>query len=343
MTEMIMQGGDPQVALSHLALYGVAAILEDAGHKVRLSWTRVLNARPTLTAVELDDDEIGDAVLAHARAHAADDSWVRRDVLLKGKDRGLMSPRLSALTETTWPLIQQGRHTVLDELTKDGAWLDLQMIAALGEPCYWSQYDGNIRQDHGASRWEMQPRNQGSEFVGTRLRKLAATVAARSADAVTAGLTGLRIRDEAGDDKPNSSTATGLAGLGPVDNALAWCALWGISQLPTSARINKVAITCGHVAQARQEWFYTPVWHKPWRPARLRTILTAPQFRLAAAAGLPGEGGPPPPVQLAAARAWLSARGIAGLIRFPIEHAGTDKAPIRRAQRGRPIPLVSSS
>ncbi len=143
----------------------------------------------------------------------------------------------------TWQLVQQSRWEVLDELTTAGHhWLDLRFLAALGEPCYWSfNRKGDALQDDGASRLEMQPRNQGSEFVGTRLRKLAATVAQRDAAKILAGLTGQSVDDELGDNTPGSRTATGLASPGPTDNALAWCALWGISQFPLAMRINGTA------------------------------------------------------------------------------------------------------
>ena len=59
----------------------------------------------------------------------------------------------------------------------------------------------------------MQPRNQGSEFVGTRLRKLAGTVALRDTAKILAGLQSKSAEDEL-DSSPDSRTATGLAGLG---------------------------------------------------------------------------------------------------------------------------------
>src|SRR5690242_8281514 len=96
---------------------------------------------------------------------------------------------------------------------------------------------GKIQQDSAASRLKMQPRNIGSEFFGNRLCKLADAIAARTAAQIISGLLGDSVRDEAGSDAADSHTATGLAGPEPADNALAWCALWGISQLPLAMRI----------------------------------------------------------------------------------------------------------
>ena len=167
--------------------------------------------------------------------------------------KALMSPRLSVFADQgTWDLVQRSRHDALDRIAAASGWLDLRFLAALGEPCYWSYtLKGEPLQDDGASRFEMQPRNQGSEFVGTRLRKLAATVAQRDAAKVLAGLTGQSVDDELGDNSPGSRTATGLAGPGPTDNALAWCALWGISQFPLAMRINDTAETSGHFSRGR--------------------------------------------------------------------------------------------
>ena len=75
--------------------------------------------------------------------------------------------------------------------------------------------------DSAASRLEMQPRNIGSEFVGTRLRKLADAVAARPAAQILSGLLGDSERDEAGGDAADSRTATGLAAPGPGKDELA--------------------------------------------------------------------------------------------------------------------------
>jgi hypothetical protein len=93
-------------------------------------------------------------------------------------------------------------------------------------------------------------------------------------------------------------TMAGLAGPGPTDNALAWCALWGISQLPLAIRIRSIAVTTGHLGRGRQEFFYVPVWQSPWRPARLRAMLASTQLRIAASSGLDHIGRPmgnPPP------------------------------------------------
>jgi len=337
MNGIILRTCDPQVLLSHLALYGLAAILEAKGiPDARIEWTAGGNPRPQLTARSADDVAIGHLIAEHARSAAAEGSWLRRDITLKGTPRGLMSPRLTPFEDDdTWGQAQQDRHEILDDLTDTGRWLDLRLLAALGEPCYWSfNRQGALLQDDGASRLEMQPRNQGSEFVGTRLRSLAAAVAARDTAQILAGLRGDTVVDEVGHDKPDSRTATGLAGPGPADNALAWCALWGISQFPIAMRINATAATSGHLGRSRNEWFYAPVWNGQWQPARLRTILASTRLCTVSAADLNLRTGAVTDAEASAARRWLSAREVAGLVRFPIRRFGSDSAPERRAMRG---------
>jgi CRISPR-associated protein Csb3 len=360
MSEITLASCAPDVLLSHLALYGLAAILEAGGlTAVRAAWSRDGDPRPVVSAPGLTGEQAAAVIAAHARRAADPASWLHRSITVNGSPRALMSPRLSALgDEATWRHAQQQRHQVLDELTASGNWLDLRFLAALGEPCYWVRdRQDRIQQDNATSRLEMQPRNRGSEFVGNRLRKVAAAVAARTASQILSGVLGQTVRDEADGDAADSRTATGLAAPGPADNALAWCALWGISQLPlamrvqTDPRIPVTAVTTGHLGRGRSEWFYAPVWAYPWRPARIRTILAAAQTRTVASEGmdrnarpLPAEGtGRTQPMatgsDLTAARRWLADRQVTGIMRFPVERFGSDNAPERRAMRGQPIPV----
>ena len=72
-----------RMLLSHMALYGLGAILEaDGVRDVRLAWGPPANPRPVLSADGADETELAARVGRHAQAHAAADSWVRRDVTL---------------------------------------------------------------------------------------------------------------------------------------------------------------------------------------------------------------------------------------------------------------------
>jgi len=336
MSELVMARADVRLFIWHVALYGLSAILEESGQlpDLRIAWTEGMQPRGRVVADGLDQALADEVVKAHAARHASNDSWVMRDIELSGKWRGLMSPRLTKMTDDEWPAIQRARHGVIDELDSTGRWLDLRLLAALGEPCYWSMdHKGVMQQGDAASRLEMQPRNQGSEFVGTRLRSLAVAVAGRAPGGAVSGLSGATSVDEIGNDSASSSTPTGFSNVGPTDNAVAWCAMWGISQLPTVSRARKQAVTSGHLGQRRREWFYAPVWRGEWRPPRLRSVLASGQLRGAASADLE------PPIaadatQQAAAGAWLAVRGVVGIMTFPIVEFGSKDAPARRAMAG---------
>ncbi|HMA47677.1 MAG TPA: hypothetical protein VKP11_10835, partial [Frankiaceae bacterium] len=276
-------------------------------------------------------------VRAHAARHAEADSWIQAN--LPGSATALMSPRIGWVDgPAAWTALQRHRHAVLDALGAAGADLDLRLLAALGEPCYWRSNRGTQLQDDAANRLEMQPRNQGSEFVRTRLRPLAKAVASRQVEAARAGLIGAVVRDEIGKDREDSRTATGLRGPGPTDNAVAWCALWGISQVPLALQVHRPARTATHV-RVRAEFFVVPVWRGPWHPARLRSVLNSRALDVAAAATT--EENPIPAGDVGAACAWLRDRGVAALVRFPIEVFGSTSAPERRALRGQLVRLGS--
>jgi CRISPR-associated protein Csb3 len=350
MTEITMSSCEPRTLLSHMAMYGLAAILESEGAPdVRVRWTDDgAKPRPVVSLSGLDDAGVAALLLGHVRSLNAEGGWIQRDIDLGGTGRGLMSPRLSAFKEDTWDRVQQLRHEVLDSLTREHRWLDLRFLAALGEPCYWrfSKTGGRL-QDDGASRLEMQPRNQGSEFVGNRLRKLAEAVAGREPAQLLLGLRGESVADEIGNDRSDSRTATGLASPGPTDNALAWCALWGISQFPITMRVGRTAETSGHFSFRRDDWFYAPVWNGPWRPARVRSILASHSMRVLASDGIKQtfagrEQQPYADTEVSEARAWLRAMGVAGVVRFPIRKFGSANAPERRAMGGEAISVLTS-
>ncbi len=330
MTDFVLAGADPHTMLSHLALCGLAAIAEEEGlADVRLSWTPGMGARPVLSAADATAETVGAAVHRHAARLDDPGSWLNRH-LSDTEKRALMSPRISVIADADgWRSLQDRRHDTLDQLTRAQAMLDLRLIAALGEPSYWSRNrKGDRLQDDGASRMEMQPRNQGSEFVGNRLRPLAAAVAARTPAQISDGLRGRTVRDEIGKDDTQSRTPTGLADPGPTDNALAWCALWGISQFPIAPRRDDFARTSAHIGRGTAGHYALPVWSGQWRTARYRSVVASGQITRFAESGLT------PGTLDTAAREWLATRGVTSVVRFEVRRFGSASAPERRAARG---------
>jgi CRISPR-associated protein Csb3 len=279
--------GDVRSALTHLAAYGLAAIVEDAtGAPCHVRALRDGAAvRLPLGVTELD-------AATTVRDHAARrlEGWPTR---VRDGGTGVMSPRgHSPKDEREWRALQEDRNALLDAAYgPKPSWLDLFMMRALGEPAYWfERQDGRLDLDRGASRWEMKTRNRGEDFVANRLSILCQAVANRSPEAVLAGMIGEAPVDEAGKNAVDSRTPTGLAAPGPTDNALAWCALWGISVLPTTPNASprpgrsgsgKPSVSTGMLTGLPRlndncrAYVFLPLFAQPTRLARVRVVLTS--------------------------------------------------------------------
>lgn len=331
--------GDVRTAFSHLAMIGLAALLEDAAvDGVRVGWTTGLDPSPVVSAPELDWRRASETVRQHAARHAAPTDWTA--ATLDGGEVGLMSPRIRPRPNPlAWHDLAAARRRAIDDLAASSSWLDLRLIGALGEPAYWRfNPQGQAVPDDGASRWEMKTRNRGEDLVRNRLHPLAAHVSVRDLDGIEAGLRGTSVIDEAGNDAVDSRTATGLVAPGPTDNALAWCALWGISQFPVAQRMGRRSQTAGHAEPTRRSgprrhgWFYLPMPSDPMPLPRFRTIVGSEQLAVAARSDPEG-------LAADAARAWLVDRTVGAIVRFPIGEFGSASAPERRALLGTVIPL----
>lgn len=300
----VLCGADPFSLLTHMTFYGVTAIAEGRGLDPRLGWTPGMAPAPCLTGI--DKTALAEAVRDHASLHAAAGTWLAERTGVPDKRgkyvrRGLFSPRLGTIPD--WERYAAGRHKALDRLTSGQDWATLRFIWSLGEPCYWRMEKGSLRQDDAASRLEMQPRNQGSDLVANRLSPLANLVASRSEREVLAALQGEAVDDRLGNNKPDSKSAVGFRGVGPVDDTVAWCALWGISQFALTPSAHDEASTAGHLGPSSGGLFYAPVWSGLWTPARLRSILGSGQLRTFAAAVTAAPEQTPE-----VARRWLASR-----------------------------------
>jgi CRISPR-associated protein Csb3 len=332
MNDFTLRGSPPEDMLSHLLLFGLTAILEDAGHRdLTICWGRGMSPRPVVQT-NAGDEIIAEAVISHAAAHTAPDNWIQQTHPDgKGTLRGLMSPRRGAAPGAE--AFRTARECAIDDARRP---LDLRLIQALGEPAYWRLAKNGPRPDEGASRFEMVPRNQGNEIMQGRYSKLAAAVAGRAPKAVFDGLSGIGLVDLT--VATDSRTASGLRLPGPTDAAVAWCALWGIAWLPIAHRSASASSTPAHLGRRGDtpERFVLPLWSKPQSPARIRTVLASAQ--LPAAARLLADDDP----AAGSAPGWLLAHGTEALAIFNVDVAGSANAPERRATRGRVLPVRRS-
>ena len=338
--------GNLTSAFSHLALAGVAAILVDAADQGRLGdalartwWSDESESQPML-ATSLSEGDIGDVVRDHATRHTEPASWVTATASSGARSgKGLFSPRLPAGGVEELGAFAAERQSALSRAETAGLMteLDWRMLAGLGEPAWWRYTEKECQPDMGASRWEMKTRNRGEEFVGNRLPPLALAVASRSIDEVWVGLIGQALVDELGRGDRQSRTPTGLTRPGPVDSALAWCALWGVSMMPTA----HVSVADGRergFSQSAGVWprnrvhpthACLPVFSDPVSPNRFRSLVSTAALDVAAFGALRGETW-----EVARSKAWLARQGARALIRFPVVKGGSDSAPERHLQEG---------
>jgi len=325
---------------THAVLWGAGSIAAAAHDGVRLGWAGHMTKVAVLYGIGATEL----AVAVRDRAEKAGDPshWVQAG-LPHEAGRALFSPRIKALPElAAWPPLQEARQAHLDRLGAIASHLDLRLLAGLGEPSSWHHDRGQHRQDHAASRLEMQPRNQGSEFVGTRMRKLAAAVAERSVALVEAGLTGALRVDEAEHDSPDSRSAANLMPPRATDNALAWTAMWGLACAPVVHRAHQPSRTATHLPWTRESGLgdevraghvVVPLWSGRWTVARLAAVLVSRQ--LAESGGARLGSGP----FAATSEQWLQERGVTGLVVLPVHTFGSASSPERRAMAGHGVRL----
>ncbi|MDH6196721.1 CRISPR-associated protein Csb3 [Mycobacterium frederiksbergense] len=338
MTEFVL-ASDHTRALDHFAGYGLSAILEQAGERdIRLRWTDGPAPKLTLSGLHSTPAMVAEVVHTHAVDHCGAESWVQQIATVKGAAKssevGLFSPRIAVPHGTdAWKELYNSRFEALNAPTNQ-VWLDSLMLQGLGEPAHWLLRTQTPEPDRGASRWEMKTRNRGEDFTRNRLALLAKAVAARSTDAVLAGLTGESIVDEAGKNDPGSRSGTGLVPPGVVDNALAWCALWGLSAFRLTHRVGRQSFTPGAYPQTRvhPELMVLPLVTSPTSPAKLRRILRSRAFDTAAF-------GAAESADRAVGREALRASAVIGLVRFAVRVAGSASAPERQVLTGVLDPL----
>lgn len=331
-------------ALTHFAGLGLAAIVADrAGVRPRIRWTAELDSRYQLTTGNLSEHDVAAVVLDHAVDSSGSGSWVQKSIDHEGRsDVGLFSPRIKApLSSESWRRLHSARGAALSTLETNDRHLDLAMIAGLGEPAYWRFDRDEPRPDHGASRWEMKTRNQGQEFVGNRLSALATTLAKRNMAGVLDGLTGKSVVDELG-GRPDSQTSTGLQRPGPVDSALAWCALWGLSAFPVVHDAHGPSRTpCSFPRHVQHSTVAVlPVVEKWMTVSAFRFLLVSSWLDVAASAVALTDGAVDE-LSVLAARSWLKEHGVRGFVRFPILKTGSASAPQRIILDGVPEPVES--
>jgi CRISPR-associated protein Csb3 len=345
--------------LVHLAFFGLAAICEAGGARLRMTWrdANYLSDGPPAGRLRphlLGIDAASAATAVHGHACALAEG---RDpgCLLQGATMTPRPPRPTSQQEHR--RIQHARETVLDRLTAApllATWAQAMCMTEVswqtarkpdgessgGQFCYTNDNDGHpahIFRRIVRHPLDTQPANSGAELL-SKMRRLARDIAGLPVSALAASLTGVAAHQA----KTPAHTIPGLAGDGATaDSVLLWCALWAGAWLPRAYHWPPdlqlphftFAAWIGGLHDGR---FAFPVWETLWTPAKVRTTLASAQLTTAATTH---QEAPDDDAQRLAARAWLGARDISGLMSFPIRNIGTERAARRVAYTGQPLSL----
>lgn len=327
-TEIVLRSSPATTLISHLSMYGLSAILEDAGFTVRLSWSKSMTPRPALH-VEASEEDIGNVVRIHALSHTVSGS------LCSQTSSPDMSPRITAIPVENWEIFKAQRHEVIDRY-RDSL-LETRFLGGLGEPAHWptSGKEGDKGQDRGASMLEMVPRNRGSSLFPQRMLPLAKIVSECSAAQIVTRLTGDVVVDEMQTKSKNPYSASGLGPDITTDNVLAWCAMWGLSLLPVTHQVNDFSDTSATFRPTRSTKGIAvfPVWYAPFTLAKVRSVLTSYDLVVTASDNS----------DRLAACLRLASRGVDGVIVFSFVDRDPDNKNSSRwgAQSGQPL-LIGS-
>lgn len=332
MNEFVITGRI-DTALTHFAALGLTAILDPDGEGSALTWWADGAAPRVVVASPLTPEEVGERVRSHAQDHCEPTSWVQRRISTGPRaGKGLFTARVQPPALGEWQAYATERAAARS--TAVAGALDEQMQAALGEPAWWRCDERETRPDDGASRWEMKTRNQGQEFLAHRLAPVALKVRQRRTDEITDGLSGSVI-DEAGPSAADSRTGTGLTQPGPVDSAVAWCALWGLHVAPTVQRVSGVGHSPGVWPRdvVHPRWAALPVYSSAVSTRAFSAVLSSKQFDVAC------DWGQTASTTVLAARGWLQEHGVRAILRIPVLKTGSGSAPERQLLAGTLEPL----
>lgn len=326
-------------ALSHMALFGAAAIIEDrADPRVRVQWGASSEPEPTLVT-RLTHFEVAEVVRTHAQGALA--SWVGATFTHVGAQHGVFSPRLTKPNDRgDWIRLQEARRTWLD--SDELGLLDRRMISGLGEMGYWCWRDPKSPDPSlGATAWEMKTRNRGEEFVMNRLALIGRAVQDRNTEQVLRGLFEGETVDEPGKNSSGSRTPTGLTSPRPTDAARAWCALWGFSALTTRPKtrvtvpsfVPNRSTTSGVWMADGRRYFAVPAFHRAALPVRVRGVMRSHALIQSASERLEGAAA-------SGADAWLVSQGVGAVVTFAQYTSNNVNAPEHWLLDGAVWPLL---
>lgn len=331
-----------------MELLGLASIMAEMGAHAERRAGHAMATSPILLGWESPDtmvlrtvggdvsvEDVAASVHEYLGLLAGEADVISRSVPVGGKSHSPLSPRVApVMTREELESYQDVRTDILDEVGGENRLFE-RLVSSLGFPAYWTERNDGSKGTpdlyQGASRWEMAPRNQGSEFMRQKYLENMRACAGLSEDDIAA-----RIRGEKAESLGKERNACGLHAPAHLDVLMTWIALNGISQLPTRpvtdgavGSISTGAIVA-KVGGRRRVFFVLPVTSNPVTLERYAAICRSSAIcRLAshALSVAPRMGHISSDPELEHARSWLRAHGVGRVAVFERHVGGTSSCP----------------
>ena len=176
---------------------------------------------------------------------------------------------------------------------------------------------------------------------------------------IVEGLRGTTITDEAGKNKQDSRTPTGLRHPSLTDNAQAWCALFGVSAFPVMKGVSARRGATASLFQLPRYGSYAilPVWLQPWTLQKYRSVVRSQALLIVGIEAVLGNDDKDDAVRekddgmlkrigannaaISLSRQWLNGKGVEYAMLFPQYVSSNSSAPERWLKKGELVLLDS--
>ena len=225
---------------SHMKLIGLALIASEylynketaEDDRVLIGWESPDTAVLSTSLKDLPVETVAVCVREYVDNLVESLDTISQTISVAKKEHSPLSPRIAKeLTPPEWSLYQSKRTDIVDLIRDDNPIFSM-LVNSLGFPAYWSStlegQKGKTDLDLGASRWEMAPRNSGSEFIKNKYLALIRACSDASVDEIAGRICGDRFDDQGGE-----RNACGLHAPAHLDVLMSLIALTGIAVFPT--------------------------------------------------------------------------------------------------------------
>jgi len=347
---MVKLPGTVDDLFSHMELLGLARILEQSDTvkgPVLLGWES-----PETMTIDTADGNLDSTLLAVSVRQFIELTASQREILgqeiqISGKLHSPLSPRVAhAFTPEEWTEYFRCRQHIVDRIEPENP-LMASLVGCLGSPSYWTRLTGTKEEqkvDQGASRWEMAPRNSGSEFFRSKYEKLLGYIESLEVQEIIDRILRKYLKNNG-----ENENACGLRPTAPADSLLSWICYQGISCFPTrpiaSGRSGRDSASTGVLEPAKGQHervaFVLPIFSRPITIDRYLCVCRYAGLYEITGAMRHGENHISPDLVLK--KRWLTDHQVEGIAWFARNVGGTKNCPKYWALPGNIIELESTA